>query len=207
MKSNEIVVDARVSLVRNLKSELAESKKRLAEVEAERDVLLAHFSLGLAALFDFAQLPSEAPFRIIDGWNAILHSRAVSKLTSEDISRLKAEYLAARGIVAPSADTPPSGSCGEVPAMPPLSVWIVFDGTQANSYRSGAYRVTYTGGTGAHRADRMIIDYIHAAKLLGLDVSRITVETVDKAFAKKIADLGARVEAPHPFHDNDSKQS
>ena len=192
MKSNEIVADARVSLVRNLKASLAEVKERLANAEAERDILLAHFSSGLAALHDFAQLPAGAPLRIIDGWNAILRNRTVSKLTSENISHLKAEYLASHGIVAEEKSPAPP-----LP-FPPLSTWIVFDGSQANSYRSGAYRVTYTGGTGAHRADRMIVDYIHAAKLLGLDVSRITVETVDKSLAKKITDLGANVETPPP---------
>jgi rRNA-processing protein FCF1 len=77
--------------------------------------------------------------------------------------------------------------------LPPVSSWIVFDGKDANSYRAGVYRVTYTGGTGAHRADRMIIDYVNAAKVLGLDVSRIVVETADKGLSKRIISLGARV--------------
>ena len=75
----------------------------------------------------------------------------------------------------------------------PLTCWIVFDGPEENSYRSGQYRVTYTGGTGPHRADRLILDYVHAVKLLGLDTSRITVETADKALVKRLTALGAQV--------------
>ena len=188
-----ILAEARAAHVRELKAELAESKRRLADVEAERDTLLAHFSLGLAALADFAEMGPDATLRIIDGWNAILRMRSVSKLTSDEISGLKAEYLAARGI-------PPHQTDGEVekpeerPPLQRLETWIVFDGAVANSYRHGPYRITYTGGIGAHRADRMVTDYIRAAKVLGLDVSRITVETADKSFSGAVAALGAKAE-------------
>ena len=70
---------------------------------------------------------------------------------------------------------------------------IIYRSKVANSYRTGAYRVTYTGGTGAHRADRMIIDYVNVAKVLGLDVSRIIVETADKDLSKRLTALGAKV--------------
>ena len=53
--------------------------------------------------------------------------------------------------------------------------------------------MTYTGGTGPHRADRLILDYAHAARILGLDTSRIMVDTADKALAKKLASLGVLV--------------
>ena len=83
-----------------------------------------------------------------------------------------------------------------ISASQPVTCWLIFDGPEENSYRSGAYRVTYTGGTGPHRADRLILDYVHAAKLLGLDTSRITVETADRALAKKAAAFGAEVKGP-----------
>ena len=415
--ANDIMGDARVARVRELKTALSETKARLAKVEAERNALLAHFELALVALRDFEQMDGgwkrgseeqnengggrkeegkrnwrggvknddeernengggrkeegkqnwrggvkkddeernengggtkcEAQFgargrlRIIDGWNAILRCRNVSKLTTEDISRLKAEYLAnlgigkpppadacglhslsltppaggARGVGASPADSsaraaassacccgaatlppaPPAGGAGGVGAspaertwldstppaegvvaenvlptppavgggrstaapvpsvevssvigvcgrserermesaegtrvafspnspvegtgvafspnspaggagnghqlstlnpQPPTLIWIVFDGPEENSYRRDWYRVTYTGGTGPHRADRLILDYVHAAKLLGLDVSRITVETADKALVKRLTALGAQV--------------
>ena len=184
MKSNDIFADARVMQVRELKAALSEAKARLAQAEAERDLLVAHFPLGMAALHDFESLAAGAELRIIDGWNAILRMKNVSKLSSEKVSELKKEYLAKLGILEPAAEST---------ELPPVSAWIIFDGKDANSYRSGAYRVTYTGGTGAHRADRMIIDYVNVAKVLGLDVSRIVVETADKDLSKRITSIGAKV--------------
>ena len=40
----------------------------------------------------------------------------------------------------------------------------------------------------------MILDYVHAAKILGIDIARITVETADKALAKRLKSYGAAVE-------------
>ena len=184
MKSNDIFADARVMQVRELKAALAEAKARLAQAEAERDLLVAHFPLAMAALHDFESLAAGEELRIIDGWNAILRMKNVSKLSSENISGLKKSYLTGLGISEPE----PEGA-----DLPPVSTWIVFDGKDANSYRAGAYRVTYTGGSGAHRADRMIIDYVNVAKVLGLDVSRIVVETADKGLSKRLTALGAKV--------------
>ena len=184
MKSNDIFADARVMQVRELKKSLTEVKARLSKVEAERDLLAAHFPLGMAALHDFESLAAGEELRIIDGWNAILRMKNVSKLSSENISGLKKSYLTGLGISEPAL---------EGADLPPVSTWIVFDGKDANSYRAGAYRVTYTGGSGAHRADRMIIDYVNVAKVLGLDVSRIVVETADKDLSKRITSIGAKV--------------
>ena len=181
MNVRGIVEDSRVARIRELKAELADAKARLVQTESDRDSLVAHFALALAALRDFEQIGEGGALRIIDGWNAILRFRNVAKLTSEEVSALKAEYLSGLGIAASS------------PAIP-LTTWIVFDGPEENSYRSGPYRVTYTGGTGPQRADRMILDYVHAAKILGIDIARITVETADKALAKRLKSYGAAVE-------------
>ena len=186
MTANDIIEDARVARVRALRKELTEANGRLVQMAAERDALAAHAHLAAAALHDFEQLGADVRLRIIDGWNAILHGRSVAKLSAEDISKLKADYLAALGIDPARPDVP-----GSPP--PPLAAWIIFDGPEENSYRSGAYRVTYTGGTGPQRADRLILDYVHAAKILGLNVSRITVETADKSLARKLTSLGAVV--------------
>jgi hypothetical protein len=185
MKSNDIFADARVLQVRELKNALAETRARLLKAETERDLLTAHFSLGMLALHDLETLAPDEQFRVIDGWNSILRKRNISKLSSEDISAMKKEYLSGLGILVPATD---------VANLPPVRTWIVFDGKTANSYRSGAFRVTYTGGTGAHRADRMILDFVSVAKTLGLDVSRIVVETADKDLSKRLTALGAKVE-------------
>ena len=188
MKSNDIIADARVMHLRELRASLADAKARLAKVEAERDLLAAHFSLGLVALRDFERLPEGAGLRIVDGWNAILRLRNVSKLSSGDISRLKKEYLAGLGIT-PQSDADDPSDAGN---LPPVATWIIFDGKVANSYRCGGYRVTYTGGTGAHRADRMILDFVNAVRILGLDVSRITVETSDRDLVRHVLAAGAK---------------
>ena len=186
MKVNDIIADAHLMRLRELKASLADAKARLAEAETARDLLAAHFALGIAAMHDFEDLGEHGELRIVDGWNAILRMKNVSKLSSEDISLLKKEYLASLGISVPEEGvTQPTTS-------EPIRTWIVFDGNVPNSYRSGVYRVTYTGGTGAHRADRMIIDFLNAAKLLGLDVSRITVETADKDLRRNVAASGAQ---------------
>ena len=195
MTANSVIEDARVARVRELKTALAEAKERLARVEEERDSLLAHFDLALVALHDFEQLGEGAQLQIVDGWNAILRHRNVSKLTSEEISQLKADYLANLGIV-PQSPTPNSQP-STLNSQRSTPTWIVFDGSEENSYRSGAYRVTYTGGTGPHRADRLILDYVHAVRILGLDTSRIMVDTADKALAKKLVALGAQVFSPN----------
>ena len=192
MKSNDIIADARIMHLKELKSSLADAKTRLAKVEAERDLLSAHFDLGLVALRDFERLPDESEFRIIDGWNAVLRLRNVSKLSTEDVSRLKKEFLDNIGVTPPK-EREKHPKTGE---LPPVETWIVFDGNVANSHRCGRYRVTYTGGTGAHRADRMILDFVNAARILGLDVSRITVETSDRDLIRLVKSAGALTSQP-----------
>ena len=188
MDANAIVTDARVLQVRNLKAALAHANERLIQAESERDFLRAHLDVALAVMRDFDR-PGVSGLRIIDGWNAVLRLRNVAKLPAEEISALKADYLARCG-AAPLKE-------GEVAVAPaPTETWIVFDGPQENSYRVGSCRVTYTGGEGPQRADRLILDYVHAAKLCGCDVSRIVVETADKTLAKRLVALGARVELP-----------
>lgn len=188
MTAANIIMDARVAHVRELKTELAKVKARLVSAESDRDVLVSHFALALTALHDFERLPCDAQFCIIDGWNAILHNRNVSKLSSENVSKLKAEFLQGIGIVhTHDAVEAESGECCDSP----IDTWVIFDGADERSSKHGRYRISYTGGVGSQRADRLIVDYVHAAKILGLDVSRITVKTSDKELVKKVTGLGA----------------
>lgn len=188
MTAANIIMDARVAHVRELKTELAKVKARLVSAESDRDVLVSHFALALTALHDFERLPCDAQFCIIDGWNAILHNRNVSKLSSENVSKLKAEFLQGIGIVhTHDAVEAERGECCDSP----IDTWVIFDGADERSSKHGRYRISYTGGVGSQRADRLIVDYVHAAKILGLDVSRITVKTSDKELVKKVTGLGA----------------
>ncbi len=188
MTANCIVDSVRIAHLRELNAELAKAKARLREIEQERDSLTSHFDVALAALHDFRRLADGEPFRIIDGWNVVLRNRNVAKLGAAEVSRLKSEFLRGRGAERP-ADAIADEKCGSIP----VREWIVFDGSEENSYRVGRRRVTYTGGVGLHRADRLISDYVHAVRLLGLDTSRICVETADRDLAKKIVSFGATV--------------
>ena len=53
-------------------------------------------------------------------------------------------------------------------------------------------RISYTGGTGAHRADRLVCDYLRMRKYAGAN-GNVTVVTNDKDFRKEAERLGARV--------------
>lgn len=188
MTSAGIIQDARVAHVRELKTELAKAKARLASAESDRDALASHFALALTAMHDFERLPVGSTFCIIDGWNAILHDRNVSRLSPDDVSRLKAEFLHGLGIAHTHEAVEGGGNeCDDAP----IDTWVMFDGADERSVKQGRYRISYTGGIGPQRADRLIVDYVHSAKILGLDVSRITVKTSDKELAKRVTALGA----------------
>jgi len=75
-----------------------------------------------------------------------------------------------------------------------VPIRALFDGTEmhATAESDGRLRMGYTGGTGAHRADRMVCDYLRMRKILGLNHA-VTVVTDDKDFAKEAAALGAAV--------------
>jgi hypothetical protein len=176
MTANEIVADARVLKVRELKTALEKASARAAKAEAELEALKAHFDLALVALADFSAMEAHGKMLIVDGWNAVLKERNTSRLPPEEVKRLKMAMLErVRASVAG----------GEF-----ARAWVVFDGHDENSFADGALRISYTGGSGLHRADRLIFDFAHCAFLLGLDVTRLTVETSDKDLNRRLAGLG-----------------
>ncbi len=191
MTSAGLIFDsARAARLREVKAELEKAKARLLELEQERDSLAAHFDVALVAMEDFRRIPGGERLVIVDGWNVVLRNRNVARLSGADVSRMKAEFLKGRGAERPGPEAPDAGGCDG-----PVREWIVFDGGEESSYRAGERRVTYTGGTGPHRADRLIVDFVHAARILGLDTSRIIVVTEDRGLAKRVAALGAEVVA------------
>ena len=64
-------------------------------------------------------------------------------------------------------------------------VWIVFDGPKESVANESRLRVSYTGGSGPHRADRFICDYLRAAKYLGL-ADRVEVKSNDRDLLKAV---------------------
>ena len=171
MTTNDIFRDTRVAHVRELKAEVARLKEELARTREARESLDRHFALALAAARDAERMPCDAELLIVDGWNAVIgthHLDAAARHAGRDqlIERLRARV-----------------------AADPR-----FDGAEmrAATEAGGRLRVGYTGGTGAHRADRMVCDYLRMRKILGLN-NPVTVVTDDKDFAKEAAALGAAV--------------
>ncbi len=166
MGSQDLILGSRVAHLRELKTEIAKLKAENAALRDENATLASHFDLALVAAEDLRSLAPDGKLIVVDGWNLILGARKEAKNPGELIARAKA-HLAAR---------------------PADRVWIVFDGPRENSVNDGNLRVSYTGGTGAHRADRFVCDFLRMAKFRG-DLSRIEVRTNDKDFKKTVARL------------------
>ena len=161
--------------MRALKDENARLREELAHACEERDSLRQHFALALLAARDAERLPADGTLLIVDGWNAILGSENVCDKSDTGWR----EQL--KSIVTKRLENCPNDIA-----------WIVFDGHEVNGSAEGRLRISYTGGTGAHRADRMVCDYLRMRKILGLN-HPVTVVTDDKDFAKEAAALGAAV--------------
>ncbi len=175
MTANDIIRDTRVAHVRELKAEVARLKEELSRARDAYASLESHFALALAASRDAERMPPDAELLVVDGWNAVIGTRRLDADARHAGRDRLVEALRAR-----------------VAANPHLHVWTLFDGTEMNAEADGRLRVGYTGGTGAHRADRMVCDYLRMRKILGLN-HPVTVVTDDKDFAKEAAALGAAV--------------
>jgi len=140
---------------------LRELKTEIAALRSENAALKDELA-ALKAHFDAALLAAndlrEGSLEIWDGWNLILSAER----QANDRSRLIAQAKA-------------SGR----------RVWIVFDGHDEHVEDIGNVRVSYTGGSGEHRADKFICDFVRMAAYLGL-ADRVTVRTHDKDFIRKI---------------------
>ena len=159
MNAQDIIRSAQLTRVRELQTALAKAAAENTALRSELDALKAHFDLALLAAMD---LKGGEPLEIWDGWNLILGSPKEAKDRADLLAQAKA-----------------SGK----------RVWIVFDGHDENVRLIGAkVRVSYTGGSGEHRADKFITDFVRMAAYLGL-ADKITVRTNDKDFRKAVKRL------------------
>ena len=163
MSSQDIILGSRVAHLRELKTEIEKLKAENARLHDENQALKSHFDMALLAAEDLRGLSPEGKLIIIDGWNQILGAQKVASNPEELINQAR-RYLGDR---------------------PHDFVWIVFDGPKENARNEGRLRISYTGGTGPHRADRFIVDFVRMAKYLGLS-DRIEVRTDDKDFKKSL---------------------
>ena len=154
---------ARLVRVRELQTALTKAAAENLRLKTENEMLFAHFDLAVLAANDLAALPPDGRLVIVDGWNMILGANKVAKDRAELVAQAKAH----------------------VAEHPSDFVWIVLDGPRASSSIDGRVRVSYTGGVGAHRADKFICDFLKMARFRG-DLRRIEVRTDDKDFKKEV---------------------
>ena len=168
MTAQQIMQDSHVARVRALKDEVSRLKGELARACEERDSLRQHFALALLAARDADRLGADGTLLIVDGWNAILGSENIGG-QRDRLARLAREWLAAH---------------------PGDRAWIVFDGPDESGAAEDRLRISYTGGSGAHRADRLVCDYLRMRRYAGAS-GKVTVVTNDKDFRKEAERLGA----------------
>ena len=180
MTANDILNGTRVAHVRELKAEVSRLKEELARTHAELESLRSHFDLALAAARDADLLPEGGVLLVVDGWNALLGSASV---LPPDARRThpgeKADAL--RALVRAWLE-----------AHPPDRAWIVFVGGRAGGRTEDRLHTTFTGGTGPHRADRMVCDYLRMRQLAGA-THNVVVLTEDRDFRRTAESLGATV--------------
>ena len=163
MNAQDMIEAARLVRVRELQTALTKAAAENLRLKTENEMLFAHFDLAVLAANDLAALPPDGRLVIVDGWNMILGANKVAKDRAELIAQAKAH----------------------VAEHPSDFVWIVLDGPRASSAVEGRVRVSYTGGVGAHRADKFICDFLKMARFRG-DIRRIEVRTDDKDFKKEV---------------------
>lgn len=183
MTTNDIVISARTAHVRELKAEISHLKTELAAAQAASAEWEKHFALALAAARDADLLPPSGMIIVLDGWNIVFNSR----FKGEGDAHLGKQRLidAVRTYAR---------------AHPTVFAWLVFDGDEDNAVSDGNCRVSYTGGAGEHRADRLVTDYVRLMRLTGRQAD-VSVVTNDKSFGKTVHALGAAVRAVKEFVD------
>lgn len=171
---------ARVAHVRELKTEVARLREELSRTRSELESLRSHFALALEAARDADALPDDARLLVVDGWNAVLGSVSAIPASERRGSSHELEEALCRRVRAWLA------------AHPSDAAWIVFDGSQAGGRSEPRLRVSYTGGSGVHRADRMVCDYLRMRLLSGVSHT-VLVATQDRDFRRDALSLGAEV--------------
>lgn len=163
MSAQDVILGARVAHLGDLKREIERLKAENAALKAEKESLAAHLDFALLAAEDLKTLPEGGKLELWDGWNLILGATKVAADRNALIAQARARLNEASA----------------------LKIWIVFDGHDERVVNEGRLRMSYTGGVGAHRADRLIVDYVRMAAYLGY-AAKLEVRTNDKDFLKQV---------------------
>lgn len=182
MSAQDVMIGERIAHIRELKTEIEKLKTENGQLREEVASLWAHFDLALLSAQELRTLPAGGRLEIWDGWNLILGAQKEARDRADLLEQARR---------ATAADES-------------LRVWIVLDGPQERVKQEGRVRLSYTGGTGEHRADKFICDYLRMAKYLGL-VNRVVVRTNDKDFARTVGRLGATLLRSKRFEWHDRR--
>ena len=173
MSAQDIFEVERLNHLRDLKYAVTKLKEENAALREENAELKAHLDFAILAARDLEGLNDGAKLVIVDGWNLILGARKSNldrnELFAQARDRQDLEAQARRYLEAHPGDL----------------VWLVLDGPKFATKSEGRLRVSYTGGTGAHRADRFICDFLRMAAFRG-NLWKIEVITNDIDFKKDI---------------------
>lgn len=156
MDSQATILASRFARIREMREEIACLHKENLRLRGEAEAMQCHFALALMAAVDLAVLPKDGLFIIVDGWNIALGGRR--RRTPKKIRDLARRYLEMH-----KRDF----------------IWIVWDGPEEGGTQRDRLRMSWTGGTGKQRADRLICDFIRMANWRG-QVKRIRLLTSDR---------------------------
>ncbi len=167
------IIASRLARISGLKAEVARLRAENLHLRGEIETVQAHFSLALMAALDCALLAPRGRFFIVDGWNVVLGEGRRPRRTPRSPQRILA--LARRYLAIHKQDF----------------IWIVWDGRDEGGWQKGRLRVSWTGGTGKQRADRMICDFVRMARWRGLALN-IRVISADKALAASVRRISSK---------------
>lgn len=173
MNTQDLMIGAKIAKARELRIENEKLRKDNAALKSEMEALKAHFDLALVAAKDLEQ----GELELWDGWNLILGAKKEAKDKLELVAQAKVKV---KGEGQGEGEGQGQGE--------QRKIWIVFDGKDENVVEEEGVRITYTGGEGAQRADRFIVDFVRMAKYLGLR-DKVKVRTNDKELLRKVSKL------------------
>ena len=162
MNVQSVIDESRLVHLRELKTAVSKLKAENAVLRDENAELKAHLDFALTAARDLETLPEKAKLVIVDGWNYILGAGKRAKDRKELETQARA-YLAEH---------------------PGDLVWIVLDGPRFATKTDGGLRISYTGGSGEHRADKFICDFLRMAAFRG-NLARIGSVPMIRISAKR----------------------
>ncbi|MBR0198335.1 MAG: hypothetical protein IJQ34_09415 [Kiritimatiellae bacterium] len=166
------ILASRFAGVSAMRDENAKLKVENAKLKQELAVLNNHFDFALTAAADLHSLEEGGRFIIIDGWNILL---------GDDRARLRKENTEFGVFWQKKSSV--KGLCEVIEKFlaehPKDYIWLVLDGQDEKTIVKDRYRITYTGGVGPQRADKMIVSFVRMAHFRD-DPNKIVVVTADK---------------------------